>query len=140
MRCPKDIGTSAVALLQQLDPAAAADVMMGLPFEEQQVLFRVMPDDFAAALVSHFPYYHSYVLLHTRSMESLRAIIDKMQPDERLQFFDELPGEAWQRLMDELSGEYSPAAQGGEGAAAEVAGAISRPTPGGGAHRRGRAG
>ena len=91
--------------------------MLGLPFEEQQVLFRIMPDDFAATLVSRFPYYHSYVLLHTRTIESLRAIIDKMQPDERLLFFDELPEEAWQRLMDELSGEYSPAAPGGEGAA-----------------------
>ncbi len=119
----------AVALLQQLDPAIAADVIMGIPFEEQRVLFRIMPDDFAAALVSHFPYYHSYVLLHTRTIESLRAIIDKMQPDERLMFFDELPEEAWQRLMDELSGEYSPTAQGGEGAAAEAAGAISKPIP-----------
>jgi NitT/TauT family transport system ATP-binding protein len=117
----------AVAMLQRLDPAVAAGFMMGLPFEEQQVLFRVMPDDFAATLVSHFPYYHSYVLLHTRSIDHLRAIIDKMEPDERLQFFDQLPGEAWQRMMDELSGEYSPPAQ--EGAAAEVAGAISKPIP-----------
>ncbi len=117
----------AVALLQQLDPAVAADVMMEIPFEEQQVLFRIVPDDLAAALVSRFPYYHSYVLLHTRSIDDLRAIIDKMQPDERLMFFDELPEEAWQRLMDELSGEYSPTAQGGEGA--EVAGAISKPIP-----------
>ena len=52
--------------------------MMGIPFEEQRVLFRIMPDDFAATLVSRFPYYHSYVLLHTRSLEDLRAIIDKM--------------------------------------------------------------
>src|SRR5208337_1350109 len=35
----------------------------------------------------------------------------------------------WQRLMDELSGEYSPPAQGGEVAAAEVAGTISKPIP-----------
>jgi NitT/TauT family transport system ATP-binding protein len=116
----------ATGLLQQLDPAAAADVMMALPFEEQQVLFRVLPDDFAARLVSCFPYYHSYVLLHTRSLDHLRAIVNKMRPGERLQFFDELPGEAWQRLMDELSGEYAPAA-----AAAEVAGAISPPIPAG---------
>jgi len=119
----------AVALLQQLGPVDAADVMMEIPFEEQRVLFRVMPDDFAAALVSRFPYYHSYVLLHTRSLNSLRAIIDKMQPGERLMFFDELPEEAWQRLMDELSGEYSPAGPGVEGAATEVAGAASKPAP-----------
>jgi NitT/TauT family transport system ATP-binding protein len=121
----------AVALLQTLDPDLAADLIMGIPFEEQQVLFRVMPVDFAAKLVSHFPYYHSYVLLHTGSLESLRAIINKMDPLERLQFFDELPGEAWQRLTDELSGSYSPEGQGeeGAGAAVEVAGAISRPIP-----------
>ena len=121
----------AVTLLRQFDPAAAADVIMALPFEDQRILFRIMPDEFAATLISHFPYYHSYVLLHTRSTEHLRAIIDKMEPGERIQFFDELPGEAWQRLMDELSGEYVPATREGEGAgaAAEMAGAISKPMP-----------
>ena len=33
----------------------------------------------------------------------MRALVDKMNPDDRLRFFDELPEEAWQRLMDELS-------------------------------------
>jgi NitT/TauT family transport system ATP-binding protein len=119
----------AVALLQQLDPAAAADAIMDLPFEEQRVLFRVMPVDFAALLIGHFPYYHSYVLLHTRSLESLRAIIGKMGPDQRAQFLDQLPGEAWKRVMDEISGEYSPANQGVDAAAADAAGAISHPIP-----------
>ena len=120
----------AVTLLQQLDPAAAADVIMALPFEDQRVLFRVMPDDFSAALISHFPYYHSYVLLHTRSTEHLRAIIDKMKPGERIQFFDELPGEAWQRLMDELSGEYIQATREAEGAGPtpEMAAAGAKPS------------
>ncbi len=118
---------SAVATLQKLDPAEAAELMMGLAFEEQQVLFRILPDDFAAALICRFPYYHSYVLLHTRSLEHLRAIVNKMPPGERLQFLDELPGEAWQRLMDEISGEALPA--GGEGVAVEAAGAVSKRPP-----------
>lgn len=117
----------AVALLQQFGPAAVAELIMGIPFEEQQVLFRIIPVDFAAVLISNFPYYHSYVLLHTRSLESLRAIINAMEPDERLQFLEQLPGEAWQRVMDELSGEYSPTGQGAEGVGTDVAGAISRP-------------
>ena len=119
----------AVALLQQLGPAASAKVMMAAPFEEQRILFRVMPVDFAAALISHFPYYHSYVLLHTRSVEHLRAIIEKMPPGERMLFLEQLPGEAWQRVMDELSGEYPPAGQPTEGAATDVAGVISPPIP-----------
>jgi len=102
----------AVALLQRLDPDAAADSIIGIPFEEQQIVFRALPVDYAATLVSHFPYYHSYVLLHSRTIQDLRAIIDKTQPQERHQFFDELPEEAWQHLMDELSGERAAAARG----------------------------
>ncbi len=42
----------AVALLQQLGPGPAAGVMMAMPFEEQRVLFRVIPDEFAAQLTT----------------------------------------------------------------------------------------
>ncbi len=119
----------AVGLLQRLDPTVAANLFMSIPFEEQRVLFRASPVDFAATLASRFPYYHSYVLLHTRSIEGLRAIVDKMKPGERIQFFDDLPGEAWQRLMDELSGEYTPEAPHEERppAAAEPGKLISKP-------------
>jgi NitT/TauT family transport system ATP-binding protein len=119
----------AVGLLQRLDPAVAANLIMGIPFEEQRTLFRALPVDSAATLVSHFPYYHAYVLLHTRSIEGLCAIVDKMNPGDRIQFFDELPGEAWQRLMDELSGEYTPEAPHEEGtpAAGEPGRLISKP-------------
>jgi NitT/TauT family transport system ATP-binding protein len=110
----------AVALLQRLAPDAAADSIIGIPFEEQQIVFRALPVEYAATLVSHFPYYHSYVLLHSRTIQDLRAIMDKTQPQERHQFFDELPEEAWQHLMDELSGERAAAARG-EGLGAAIA-------------------
>jgi len=80
----------------------AADLFMSIPFEEQQVLFRQMPVDFAAKLAGLFPYYHTYVLLHSRPVDELNAIVDQMSPDARMQFIDELPAKAWQRLMDEL--------------------------------------
>ena len=95
----------ALTLLQRLDPEEAAGLVMSIPFAQQEILFRSLPIDFAATLVSHFPYYHAYVLLHSRPLEDLRAIVDAMDPDSRIQFFDELPGEAWQTLMDELAGQ-----------------------------------
>ncbi|HXJ91854.1 MAG TPA: AAA-associated domain-containing protein [Terriglobia bacterium] len=104
----------AVALLVRLDAAVAADSLMRLPFEQQQTVFRSLPVEVAAALVACFPYYHSYVLLHSRPLGELREIVDKMDPDDRIQFFDELPGEAWQRLMDELSGEPIPESEEAE--------------------------
>ena len=95
----------AVALLQRLDLNVAADVFIGLPIEEQEILFRRLPTEFAAALAPIFPYFHTYVLLHTRPTAELKEIVEKMKPAERLMFFDDLPEPSWQHLMDELSGQ-----------------------------------
>jgi NitT/TauT family transport system ATP-binding protein len=95
----------AVALLQTSDAARAAAAVDELAFEQQQTLFRHLPVDVSAAVVVHFPYYHQYVLLHSLPAGEMRALIDKINPDDRMRLFDELPEEAWQRLMDELSGE-----------------------------------
>jgi NitT/TauT family transport system ATP-binding protein len=93
----------AVALLQTSDAVHSAAALGNLPFEQQQSLFRHMPLDLAAVVVAQFPYYHEYVLLHSLPAGKMRALVDKLNPDERIRFFDELPEEAWQRLMDELS-------------------------------------
>jgi len=93
----------AVALLQTCDAVQAAEALGNLPFEQQQSLFRHLPLDLAAAVVAQFPYYHQYVLLHSLPVGEMRALVDRINPDDRMRFFDELPEEAWQRLMDELS-------------------------------------
>jgi NitT/TauT family transport system ATP-binding protein len=94
---------AAVALLKTSNALQAAEALGDLPFEQQQSLFRHMPLDLAAAVVAHFPYYHEYVLLHSLPAREMRALVDKINPDDRMRFFDELPEEAWRRLMDELS-------------------------------------
>src|ERR1017187_7290209 len=95
----------AADLLQRLDPAVAADALLDMPFEDQRAIFRRMPVPFAAKLVAEFPYYHAYVLLHSRPQSELVAIVDQMDSDDRMQFIEELPEEAWSRLMDELAGK-----------------------------------
>jgi NitT/TauT family transport system ATP-binding protein len=92
----------AAAALQRMDAASAAEVFLRLSFTQQQTLFRLLPVPFAAAIVERVPYFHAYVLLHTRPRE-LRDIVDSMSPTERMRFFDELPEEAWRQLTDELS-------------------------------------
>ncbi|HML18768.1 MAG TPA: AAA-associated domain-containing protein [Bryobacteraceae bacterium] len=100
----------AIALLRQLDPVPAADELMKLAFEDQEAFFRTLPVDVAALMVSALPYYHAYVLLHSRSGE-MNAIVDQMNPAARLQFFEELPEETWKQFMEELSEKQpSPAA------------------------------
>jgi len=94
----------AVALLQQFKLSTAAENLLTLPTEQQSTLFRLLPIEFAAVLLPNLPYYDQYVLLHSRPRE-LRAIVDAMNADDRIRFFDELPEEAWRYLMDELSGK-----------------------------------
>jgi NitT/TauT family transport system ATP-binding protein len=93
----------AVELLKPLDPDSAAQLLEPVPFEGQQALFRRMPIDLAAKLVPALPYYNSYLLLHSRPREEMIAIVNQMIPGERMEFFDQLPEETWQRLMDELA-------------------------------------
>ena len=93
----------AVAVLTRLDPAVAADAFLSLPHPEQQLLFRRLPIEFAAKLAPIFRYYDTFVLLHTLPSDQMNAIVERMNPVERLNFLDELPEGAWQQIMSELS-------------------------------------
>jgi NitT/TauT family transport system ATP-binding protein len=110
----------AAVSLQALSPADAADLFLQVPFEQQQVLFRRLPVDSAARIVSYFPYYHQYVLLHSRGLQDMRTIVDQIEPGARMQFFDDLPEEAWKHLMDELASAGAVSAEVGRAAPAGV--------------------
>lgn len=88
--------------LRSMAPAEAATVISELGDEEQQVLFRELPLELAASVLAHFPYYHQYVLLHTRTPVEMRAILDEMPDMERMQLLDALPEEAWEQLEEEI--------------------------------------
>jgi NitT/TauT family transport system ATP-binding protein len=90
------------AALARLPRAEAAEFISSLADEQQQALFRQLPVDAAAEILVHFPYYLQYVLLHTRDRADIRAILEEVPVDERMQLFDELPEEAWQRLEEEV--------------------------------------
>jgi hypothetical protein len=88
--------------LRAVTPREAADFFMSTGFDEQRALFHEMPPEFAAALIVHLPYYHAYVMLHSRDLHDMQEIVNAMDPAEREHFLDALPEEAWQCLMDEL--------------------------------------
>jgi NitT/TauT family transport system ATP-binding protein len=93
----------AFELLRELKPTAAADLIMTMRFEEQQLLFRQLPIPLAASIINHLPYFHAYVLLHSRPVREMAAIVEAMKQAERDHFLDALPEEAWTSLMDELA-------------------------------------
>lgn len=95
----------AIAQLTHALPASAAELLSGLPDEQQQALFRALPITLAAGLLSQLPYYDQYILLHARTANEMRQILEEMDPNERIRLFDELPEEAWNRLENEI-GEF----------------------------------
>ena len=99
-----------VALLGRLHADVAADWLMSIPLEDQRTLFRAMPPGQAARLIEVFPYYHGYVLLRSRPVEEMSAILDHMSAGARVGFFEELPENAWQGLMNDLARDRSPGA------------------------------
>ncbi len=111
----------AAAQFERLDAGSAAELFASVPYEQQQPLFRRVPIPVAAKLAEGLPYYLTYVLLHGRPVEEMNAVVNAMDPGMRMQFFDELPEEAWQRLMDELAGKAPVAAPEAAPAAAPEA-------------------
>jgi NitT/TauT family transport system ATP-binding protein len=99
----------ASSLLAGMPLSAAVDAFAALNDDQQQELFRLLPTQVAAAALSGFPYYHQYILLYARPVDEMREILDQMNPDERMLFFDELPEEAWQRLMNDIGELDQPA-------------------------------
>jgi NitT/TauT family transport system ATP-binding protein len=97
----------AISFLKSLDPTSAAQELSKLPFEHQRVIFAHLPPELAAAVLPNFRYYDQYVLLHSLPVREMRDLVDRVNPDDRMRLFDELPEETWQRLMDELSGASS---------------------------------
>jgi NitT/TauT family transport system ATP-binding protein len=92
--------TEAISFLKGMPLPTALELFSGLADEQQQKLFRLLPPDLAARLLSGFPYYHQYILLHARPANEINQVLDQMPPDERMQFLDELPEEAWQHLVE----------------------------------------
>ena len=101
-----------IAKLKSVPASAIASWMEDLTDEQQQTVFRQLPAELAARVLGHFPYFHQYILLHSRPANEMRRILDQMPPDERMRFFDELPEEAWLRLTEEL-GELDVLKDGG---------------------------
>jgi NitT/TauT family transport system ATP-binding protein len=118
--------TLVVSLLGRLDAQVAGDALLSVPPERQQGLFQRLPVEAAARVAGALPYYDAYVLLHSRPLEEMRAIVDQMEIGERLRFFDELPETIWQHLMDELG---EPQSGGARAAGILSAPGAVRPVP-----------
>lgn len=127
-RIRKNEMAEAASVPERISVEDAAALLTALPFDEQQELFRKISIDRAAVVYPHLPYYHAYVLLHSRPLGEMRAIIEKSNPADRIRFLDELPEEVWQKFTDELATVSALEPTLAEGAV-EAAAPIAAPAP-----------
>ena len=90
------------ALMQGLDDADLAEILIELPTEDEGIVFRLLAKDRAASVFSFLPVDRQTELVSSLSSDQTRDLLERMTPDDRVQLLDELPGEVTRQLLESL--------------------------------------
>ena len=93
--------------LGALDPIRLAEVIDALPKEDRIVLFRIVPREPAKETFQRLSRDAQEEIIEglAANARQLTALLGDLDPDDRTAFFEELPGEVAQRLMQMLPAE-----------------------------------
>ncbi|MDR3038455.1 MAG: magnesium transporter [Candidatus Adiutrix sp.] len=91
--------------LNGLEPFNIAELIEKLPQPDRAILFRLLPRGVAAEVFSHLPHSGRREIAHrlAEKRSELADLLNDLEPDDRTAFFEELPGEVIQRLVQLLS-------------------------------------
>jgi magnesium transporter len=82
-----------------------ADLLMGLPEEDEPILFRLLPRPRAAEVFAYLPTEEQHHLLQNLTAENVGALLQELAPDDRTVLFGELPAQVTQQLLNLLPAE-----------------------------------
>lgn len=90
-----------------LDPVQLSEVIETLPRQDRVVLFRIVPRSLAKETFQRLSHDEQEDIIEglAANAHKLTALLNDLDPDDRTAFFEELPGEVSQRLMQMLSVE-----------------------------------
>ena len=93
--------------LNNLEPFQIAELIESLPKEEQIVLFRILSRESAKEIFQHLSHDEQEDIIEgiAGNVAQLTGLLNDLDPDDRTAFFEELPGNVSQRLMQMLSTE-----------------------------------
>lgn len=92
-------------MIKSLEVPDIAEVIEELSQEQEAVLFRLLPQDAAVEVFELLPSDNRESLMFGLADKDVAAILDDMSPDDRTEFFEELPGKVTRRLINLLSAE-----------------------------------
>ncbi|MBX2992276.1 MAG: magnesium transporter [Bacteroidetes bacterium] len=93
------------------NPADLADLIDDLPYEDQAIIFRLLPRALAADTYEYLAFEKQANLLKAMGREQVANILNDMAPDDRTALFEELPSAAVQQLIALLSPQERAIAQ-----------------------------
>ncbi len=93
--------------LNNLDSVQIADIIERLSKSNQIILFRLLPPDLAKETFQLLSYDEQESIIEglAVNVSKLKELLNDLDPDDRTAFFEELPGEVTQRLIQMLSKE-----------------------------------
>jgi magnesium transporter len=89
--------------LQELDPVDIAQSMQVLTPDEGIILFRILPRSIAADVYEQLTIQEQEDFLRLLSHEQIAAILNEMDPDDRTELLEELPGKISRKVLSLLS-------------------------------------
>ncbi|MDR2472113.1 MAG: magnesium transporter, partial [Tannerella sp.] len=93
--------------LNKLEPFQIAELIETLPKQQQILLFRILPRESAKEIFKHLSHDEQEDVIEgiAGNVSKLTGLLNDLDPDDRTAFFEELPGEVSQRLVQMLSAE-----------------------------------
>lgn len=93
--------------LHKLDPVEIAEIIEELSKSDEVIVFRLLPRDAAKETFQHLPHEIQEEIIEGLAVNSskITSLLNDLDPDDRTAFFEELPGEITQRLLQMLSSE-----------------------------------
>ena len=93
--------------LNNLDPIQIAEIIEELSKTDKIIVFRLLPREIAKETFQHLEHDIQEELIEAMATNSSRitSLLNDLDPDDRTAFFEELPGEISQRLLQMLSAE-----------------------------------
>ena len=98
---------AAKQVLNDIDAVHASEMIDALEKSEQVILFRIMPRNVAKEIFQYLPRDQQEDIIEGLAANALKLtnLLNDLDPDDRTAFFEELPGEVSQRLLQLLSHE-----------------------------------
>ena len=94
------------SVLSEWEAPDIADLIAGFDEEKNKIiLFRILPKELAAEVFSEIDFDNQMTILSKMSDQQIKEILQDLEPDDRTELFEELPGKVMQKYLNLLPKE-----------------------------------